>query len=325
MTPRNDDTDTTEPAPPPPSLREAARSRPDIQGDPNMSLAVIRSHLQTAGDHVGDMLWWVLEDARITRTRLESIWSSAGLSLHHLPEPPTPEKTLRLAVREAATGQASHLIRLAKETEHEIVFAVVEERRDGSGNLNYAQEARVTLDRNAPSQLHSDNPTHDLVATIRTTYDQLLHTHTADDVRRAIIKVLGTCAALTLREHGGVYWVPAPSAATLRQLQAAIAQIGHSRLDVVPIHATPEAQHALGDAARSALEEDVATLRVEIDGFLQNPPERTSTLVRRLQTFDDLRAKARLYHSILSIQIGDLEISLNDLTRHVESLIVQPD
>jgi len=32
-----------------------------------MSLSLIRSHPQTAGEHVGDILWWTLEDARVTQ------------------------------------------------------------------------------------------------------------------------------------------------------------------------------------------------------------------------------------------------------------------
>ena len=52
------------------------------------------------------------------------------------------------------------------------------------------------------------------------------HPHTPDDVRRALVKTLASCAAVTLRDHGGVYWVPAPFADTLRRLQIAVAGIG---------------------------------------------------------------------------------------------------
>jgi hypothetical protein len=167
-----------------------------------MSLSLIRSHIQTAGEHVGDMLWWTLENARISRDRLEEVWQSAGLSMSLLPEPPTPERALRTAVREAQVGHQGHLIRLGKE----------------------------------------------------------------DD-----------------------------------KLQVAVAGIGASRIDVVPVHATPEASLALGAAARSALEEDLAALTSEIEAFLQEPPERVSTLTRRLATFDELRSKAHLYHSVLQV------------------------
>ena len=286
-----------------------------------MSLALIRSHLQTAGEHLGDMVWWTLEDARIGRARLEEVWTAAGLSAALLPEPPTPEKALRAAVREAAVGQQGHLIRLGKDDEDELVFAVVEEQRDGAGNVNHRQEARIALRKRVVPSLGSDAPDHDLVRTVRERYERLLTTHTPDDVRRALVKTLATCAAVTLREHGGVYWVPAPFADTLRRLQIAVASIGASRVDVVPIHASPEASQALSAAARSALENDLAALTAEIDAFLHEPPDRAATLTRRLATFDELRAKADLYHSVLQIQVSDLDARLDELTRHVEALL----
>ena len=286
-----------------------------------MSLSLIRSHLQTAGEHVGDMLWWTLEDARIGRAHLEEVWTAAGLSTALLPEPPTPEKALRTAVREAAVGQQGHLIRLGKEDDDELVFAVVEEQRDGAGNVSYRQEARIILRKQATPVLGSDAPDHELVRAVRERYEGLLTTHTPDDVRRALVKTLDSCAAVTLREHGGVYWVPAPFAATLRLLQVAVAGIGASRIDVVPVHASPEASAALGNAARSALEQDLAALTAEIDAFLQEPPDRVSTLTRRLATFDELRAKARLYHSVLQVQVSDLDARLDELTRHVEGML----
>ena len=310
-------------APPPPdegARRGAATSPPQGEHDA-MSLSAIRAHLQTAGAHVGDLLWWTLEDARITRSRLEAVWADAGLSPNFLPEPPTPEKALKTAVREAQSGQRDYLIRLGKEDDSELVFAILAERRDGAGNVDAQQQARITLDRCSPGPLHTDAPAHDLVRAVSDSYDRFLNTHTVDDVRRALVKTLGSCAAITLREHGGVYWVPAPYADTLRRLQTAVSNIGRSRLDIVPIHSTPEAVQALGDAARSAIADDLTVLRAEIEGFLKEPPERPSTLMRRLQTFEELRAKARLYHSVLEVQVSDLETTITELTQHVEGLL----
>jgi hypothetical protein len=292
-----------------------------MKDDDLMSLSVLKPHLQTAGPHVGDLLWWALADAEISRSRLEAAWLAAGLSPNHLPEPPTPEKALKLAVRESQVGQSHHLIRLGKEDDNELVFAVLAEQRDGSGNVELQQEARITLDRNSTRHLQTDAPGHGIVTSVLDAYDRLLFTHTADDVRRALVKVLNSCAAITLREHGGVYWVPAPYADTVRRLQNAVSSIGRSRLDVVPIHATPESTAALGDAARASITDDLTTLRAEIDGFLKLPPDRPSTLMRRLQTFEELRSKARLYHSVLQVQVSDLETTLDELTRNVEGLL----
>jgi len=285
------------------------------------ALAKIRSHTVTGGEHVGDIIWWTLSEARIARTLLETIWMNAGLSRDWLPEPPTPEKALKTAVKESLVGRAQQLARIGLEDDTRIVFAILAESRDGSGDVSIAQEARVTLNRQAPSQLESDHPGNELVQTIFAGYERLLTTYTADDIRRALLKALDACAAVTLRDSGGVYWIPAPYADTLRLLKDAVAQIGASRIDVVPIHATPEAKAALGDAARSSLSEEIGKLRVKIDGFLAQPPERASTLTRRLQAFEDLRAKARLYQTVLKVQVQDLESDLSKLTLQVEGLL----
>jgi hypothetical protein len=110
----------------------------------------IKQNLNTGGHHLGDIVYWALAEARTNRSTLESIWASAQLDPAHLPEPPTAEKALKAAVREAAVGQPDRLIRLGKENEAEIVFAVVRETKHEDGSITYQQETRVILDRTSP-------------------------------------------------------------------------------------------------------------------------------------------------------------------------------
>jgi hypothetical protein len=79
-------------------------------------LEMLRTNLARGGAHLGDLIWWTLADARIDRTTLERIWSLAGLDSGHLPAPPSAEKTLKAAAREAALGQRDWLIRSARMT-----------------------------------------------------------------------------------------------------------------------------------------------------------------------------------------------------------------
>ena len=178
-----------------------------------MTLDKLTTVLNKGGQHLGDLIWWTLAEARIDRSTLENIWTGAQLAPEYLPDPPTAEKALKSAVREAAVGQPDRLIRLGKEDEAEIVFAVVRETKHTDGSISYQQETRVILDRKVES-VSSDIVGHDLAGVIATRFGELRSTHTADDVRRAMMKALDGCAAVTLRDHGGVYWVPAPYAET---------------------------------------------------------------------------------------------------------------
>jgi hypothetical protein len=98
-------------------------------GESRPAGAVVRSleQLRTvlgAGEHLGDMVWWTLADASLDRATLEARWAGAGLPAELLPEPPTAEKALRLAVKACQVGQAEHLVRLAKDGDGELIYAV---------------------------------------------------------------------------------------------------------------------------------------------------------------------------------------------------------
>lgn len=146
---------------------------------------------------------------------------------------------------------------------------------------------------------------------------------TPDDIRRAMMKALDACAAVTLRDHGGVYWVPAPYAETVRRLQGAIEKIGSSRVYLLPVHASADANRTLGAAAKIAIEDELAALKAEVEGFMASPPDRPSTLVRRLDAFEGLQARANLYRDVLQVHVADLDATLAGLTASVESLLNQ--
>lgn len=64
-----------------------------------MSFEAVKSVLAKGGQHLGDLIWWTLAEARISRSDLESIWAGAQLAPELLPEPPTAEKAIKLAAR----------------------------------------------------------------------------------------------------------------------------------------------------------------------------------------------------------------------------------
>lgn len=288
-----------------------------------MTIDSIITALTTGGRHLGDLAFWQLSDASLDRATFEARWEAAGLAKELLPEPPTSEKALKTAVREAAVGQQSRLIRLAVENEEAIIFAVVlEEKHPETGTLTYKQEAKVAMDR-AFGTVTSDNEPHEVVQSIFSKFVRLRDTHTADDVRRTITRTLASFNAVTMRESGGIYWVPAPFAKGLRQLQKCIEQFGQSQFYLLPVHDSADASRTLSDVATQALQEELDALKAEVQSFVAQPPERPTTLARRFDAFDQLRSRAGLYRDILAVQVKDLDSTLDELTKSVEMLLAK--
>lgn len=278
--------------------------------------------LATGGTHLGDLVFWTLSEAAISRSDLESKWKNTGLPVELLPEPPTVEKAFKLAVRETQVGLADRLIRLAVDDEASLVYAIVHEQKHDDGTLTYTQEAKAALDL-LTGAVGTDNPGHELIVAIKSRFLTLRDTHTADDLRRTITRTLQSFSAVLLRENGGVWWVPAPHAEALRKLQTTIESIGASRVYLLPVHDSADAHRTLGDAATKSLESELAELKTEVETFLAQPPERTSTLVRRFDAFDALKGRAQLYRDILQVQVRDLDATLNELAASIERLLTE--
>ncbi len=288
----------------------------------NAALQNLTAVLSKSGQHLGDVVFWMLAEASTNRSDLESKWKAAQLPMELLPEPPTITKSFKLAVRETQTGLTDRLIRVAVDDESSVVFAIVHEARHADGTLVYTQEAKVSLEL-LTGTVSTDAPTHDLVTAIQTRFLALKNTHTADDIRRTITKTLQSFSAVLLRDSGAIWYVPAPNAEKLRRLQGCIESIGHSKLYLLPVHDGPDASRTLGDAATKSLETDLAELKAEVESFLASPPDRASTLVRRFDAFDSLRGRAQLYRDVLNVQVKDLDSTLEGLSASIETLLNQ--
>lgn len=286
----------------------------------NAALKNITAVLSKGGQHLGDLCWWTLSDAAVNRADLEAKWKASGLPPDLLPEPPTVAKALKLAIREAQVGLGDRLIRPVIDSEATIIFAVVHEQKHDDGTLSYTQEAKLVLDL-LTGVLSSDQSGHDLVVNIQARFAALRNVHAADDVRRTITRALTSFAGVLLRENGGVWWLPSVHAAALRQLQGTIESLGSSRFSLVPVHASNDAQRTLGDAAAKSIEAELEELKREVAQFVAQPPERTSTLVRRFDAFDALRGRAQLYRDVLQVQVKDLDSTLNQLAASIETLL----
>lgn len=270
---------------------------------------------------LGDVIWWQLAGGEIDSENLARIWNSEMLPPEHLPEPPTAERAFRAALRSAQVGISDRLLRIAQDDADRLVVGIVAEHRQDA-DLHYQVEARVSLEHGTEA-LAADDPDHPIFHRIRERYQVCRRTCSVDDLRRAVVRTLEGLAAIQLRTHGGILFTPAPGAATVRRLQAAVGQIGDSRLFILPISDSAEGQATLTHVARRALEDDLEGLQAELKSFIESPPERESTLLRRLQQFEDLRARARLFSTVLQVRVDDLDKQIVTLEGVVNDMVTQ--
>lgn len=300
-------------------------SIPVLTEDGIFSREQLRRHFeaQTAGDHLGDITYWMLSNADVPRTVLEDAWRDNGMDMKFLPEVQTPEKALRAAVKEyraAPNNGKSVLLRQAFDSKDMLIFGVVEEERVGAGELDYKQVSRVEL--NKVSGVVNVTAQSSVTQAIVAKFQENMQITPARDVMSTIVRVLKSFRAVTLRDTGGIYWVPNKHSAGLRALQGAVRRIGQSALFLLPVHRTVEAVEALQAAADAGIEADLKALGAEIEEFKADlDGTRPSTLERRLQTFQELRERAHLYQTVLTYSAEGVGARIVEMETAVSALL----
>ena len=300
----------------------------DVSSSLPSNFASLKKAASANGEHLGDVIWWTLSSADVKRSVLETKWLAAGLDKEFLPEPQTPDKAMRLAVKAAGVGAGSQkqgmLIRPTVDNKTSLIYAIVREGHDEAGNYFSSQQALVMLDKSNPTNItiSTDNPGNDVAGTIIKEYYRYVDTHTSRDVMTMLTKVLKAWKAVPLRETGGIYWAPRTMSPKLRALQGAVESIGDSMVFLLPVHKTDEATRSLGTAAAGSIEAELGELRDEIAGWLNDTDHvYAATLDRRLVAFDELRAKANLYKGILGVTVEDLDAQLHAMTQSIETML----
>ena len=136
-----------------------------------------------------------------------------------------------------------------------------------------------------------------------------------DTVRPILVSLVESLSPIRLRRAGGIWYVPTSAEATdlLPRLERFVGSIGDSYLSIAE-QTTESARRSTVREVRSGLSEEIATLRGQIDEWkaaLRNP--RKDAVANVLEAFVDLRDRADLYASALSIRVDGLRDEIAEI------------
>ena len=252
---------------------------------------------------LGTLFWWALNGTRVEHDRLAGIVQRHGLDSKHLPAELKPVQAFRRAWRHASTKLPEGLmLRPIAETSDEIVLGLVREQPNQTmRDLDYDLVARIAFAK-VDARITADVE-HGVVVEMRELYRHHL-AHTTEDVRAMMTAFLAE-AGVSLRDSGGVYFVPAAHGQQLDALCRVVEEAGHNRTFRLPIVDTPGTRTALREVAERSLDDEVRQLEEELAGF-DLEKVRDATLERRLEVFEQLRSRASLFAGVLAFKADGL-------------------
>jgi gas vesicle protein len=244
-----------------------------------------------------------------------------------------PTTAYRRAVLEATRGKRAEkeyeTIKIA-ETEESITHAVVRTEtldtdqtvRDGNGelvlrgDLNIDVEFRVGFDK---ARRDSKNFTtvdlirfedeavgHRIAAKIVELYSKRAVEYSSNDLRLAFQAAFRKWHGFTALSQGALWFLPLSMEHKVRDWEEMMVLLGHQPL-VIPVPDAQGSKDQLRNIALNTLDGQLKEVKDELKKFRESAKTRATTVEKRLEVLDDIKAKARLYQKLLGAEISELD------------------
>jgi hypothetical protein len=272
---------------------------------------------------LGALVWWHFGGVKIKRDDLVKLVQAAGLDPKNVP---TPEARGALSDAIRALKIKAHALRHKVDDKRfavSINHSTVEEK--GGPTVDVRTEADQIVEFNHDTKSLTFKNTY-MEQEIRDGFQEYLQILQAEDLRTTVMRSLKASNAITVREKGGVYFVPRPAldmVAKLRALCNAIPSAGFFRLRIAD---EPEERADMLKTVSSEIEQELAEaekdmLEIEEKIKAKKGSVRSDTLERRLKAWSEIKAKAMAYKDLLNFKAEDVTEKLNALSSRVELMI----
>ena len=277
-----------------------------------MNFAKVQSSFEAAVQRaslLGTLFWWDLGNNRVEHKRLVERADAAGLDRALLPPAVKATTAFRRAWRAAARRIGDDLLlREIADTPDQIVVAVVLEHHDVPNlDLRYQVLARATVSKKTEATaVLEQHPILDGLGALFEHYSAV----TTEDVRAMVLTFVRR-SGLSIRNAGGVYFIPPALSETLRALGQLLPEIGQNTVWTLPVADLGDASVTLGALARDTLDAEITAVEADLAAFDARDVEtRDSTLQRRLKKFEELRGRTNLMAGALSVRADVLHEKL---------------
>lgn len=271
---------------------------------------------------VGAIVYWRLS-GDTNYEKLCNAWKEAGLDEDLLPKLPSPRVALQRACEELA--RSNKLKRLAHPSKEKTGWTLVGGRVDAQNHAVFEEECYVDLDAN--KELVIEPPHHPGCESVERSFKSWQTRLASIDMGTWLAaKVVGHVKAVSLRDSGGVYFIPRDEVQNFETIREVIHHASSNRCFEIPAVKGEEALDAVLDAIirdaeaeAKAIEEDLARvpgpngeLPLDAEG---NPlkPLGARALRSRAKHCDTVTSKIEIYEELLDTRLDQMRERLESL------------
>jgi len=273
-------------------------------------LMVVPEHQGRAGA----VTWWRLQ-GDVDYATLERVWVEAGFAVEDLPSPTSDSVALRRALeryRDSKTLVRPHPTG---------GFSVVDELYDEeSEELDYTTRFTAWIDYEAQSLLFDREVDDEIADAIVAAFEEQRGRLSASDLSSWMVRRARALSAVALRDTGGIYFIPEPTAPTWSAFADVVAQVSASRVYELPALKTERAVEALLEAVIAEAAEETRKLEEALDAADEHTARGLKGKASRCKAIAD---KLRLYEDLLGVRMPNISERVTELdARIVEATLV---
>lgn len=285
----------------------------------NNHAAIARLSAPTRMPLLGKVVSWSLGGIELTRDELVRRWVAAGLDERKIPSGIRPRSCVLRTLEEL---EVKGFTRRIVENPQEAVWVLVDEKIDtANADVEFSIEERLIFDKKTKSLRVSD-------AHYQPTVDALMERFAVSfltaDVRALILDEIKAAGALTLRDNGGIYFLPPQRFELVSKLAAFIEALGPScSMLLLNVPETQNDVQAIFRAFETEFIGDMESLGKDLDELAADGDKvRASTWLRRLQEFKSHKVKAEMFAELLTIESTRYTARVAELESRVRSKLI---
>ena len=252
---------------------------------------------------LGWILYWSTNGFREDVSKVKAVLTQVGIDEEYA-RLIAPSTALQAAFDSATTGQ-SNLRKHSVRADDKTIIALVRGQANG---------AEVLFDAITKGHIVGDDAfvEGEFADTILNDFQIRKGVYTNNQFVGLVKNYIAAeASSLTLRDHGGVYFIPAHKQIEFDRLVALFAAFPSASLDIVPVIDTAQAKRSVWSALTSDIESEISSLQTQIEAWNKDGDPRDGVIQRRLEQYASLKEKVEDYSLLLSGAASGLQEKLD--------------
>jgi hypothetical protein len=260
---------------------------------------------------LGWCLWWTISETEISKARLSAVIDYT-IGSGYMPSDPRKKKALRRSLdRVLSKMEEGGLVRKIRDDHEMAAYALVREVADKENvDVDLEKENIVIYRKDTEELQFKMNNSNDA---IRDLFEHYLTAFTDEDIRSVAVEFVKSNGGVTLKENGGVYFLP--SKVDVDALTSFIQQTNiASHVDVLPIINSDQAKKQMLTIVKDELERDIQEAAEEVKRIAEAKFTKKNTLAGRLDQFNQIKKKCEIYSDLLMLDAEAMTSKVTALT-----------